>query len=174
MDPRLMKPRDAGLFASQPERHPTSGNELKAAGKQPAHRSGIRPSRQLPRKPVTKTVSYPLVCAFCNGQADGIAFRTRLFEGRSSIEAPVLACEHCHEFQEAHPLMDTWSPYWSAQPGSRLCYLAIGRIQSYSKDELPRLWNRKRTELNQFREPRWTKTLWRIWYLGRKSGVVRA
>ena len=135
----------------------------------PAHRSITRPSRRGgPTAPVTKVTSFPLVCRFCGDPAEAVALQNRLIEGRPSVEYPVLVCEHCHETQGSRPDSEEWSPYWNEAPGSRLCCLPFRKIQCYKKDELSRLWSLQRFAINEFHQPRWIKTLWRIWFLGRK------
>jgi len=133
------------------------------------HRTDTRTVRRVRRrKPVTKTISFDLDCRFCANPAEGIAFQSRYVEGRPTVETPVLACRSCHHKQDAAPAVDGGSPYWNIAPDGRVSYLSFEKIQSKSKSDLPRLWSLSRFEVNQFRTPRWMKTLWRIWFIGRR------
>jgi hypothetical protein len=71
----------------------------------------------------------------------------------------------------ATPENSLGSPYWNLAPGAQVGLLTFGKIQSSEKSDLSRFWSLARFEVNQLRHPRWIKTLWRVWYIGRRSAA---
>ncbi|MBI2194697.1 MAG: hypothetical protein HYU36_22180 [Planctomycetes bacterium] len=106
-------------------------------------------------------------------KAQGIAYFSRYIEpGRPTLEMPVLVCQSCHEAQSRVPSPECWNPYSAKPLDARNCLLCFTRIQACKKEDLPGFWNLRRLEVNQLRHPRWKKTLWRIWFLGRSRSPV--
>lgn len=150
---------------------------MNRVARKPAEHSGspvdARPGSLDQADPKGTSQSYPLICHFCGQDADAISFFTRTFpSGRVSVESPALICQPCHDREMNLPSEEAWSPYYARPLASRICHLTFEKIASYTKQELVRFWSARRFEVNQFRQPGWKKTVWRIWFLGRPVKTV--